>query len=193
MLLERRGALYESRSNTVFLARYLPGRAAGEGARFLRAALTGRLYDPPEESWSDPVARAYGAAYNEALAHLGSRLVDPASDYLSGDEPLALAAVGPFGVGPSRELDDRLQWLEAHRRFEESGSLEPPPALMGPLRRFRSLRRTLARDLGHRIGRVLIERVRRGELDRRGLRHMFSRPLPPSRAQRLVLELLRHR
>ncbi len=194
ILLERRGALYESRSNTMFLARYLPGRAAGEGARFLRAALTGRLYNPPEESWNDPVARAYGAAYNEALAHLGARLVDPASDYVSGGEGLALAAAGPFGAGPDSALGDRMvEWLEAHRRFEESGDVEPPAKLMGPLRRLRSLRRALARDLGQRIGRVVVERVRRGEIDRRGLRHMFSRPLVPARAQRLVLELLRFR
>lgn len=191
MLLEHRGALYESRSNTMFLARYLPGRAAGEGARFLRAALTGRLYDPPEESWPDPAARAYGAAYNEALAHLGSRLVDPASDFLSGDEPAARAALGPFRGGPGLQSDEQIQWLSAHRRFEDSGHLAPPSSLLEPLRRFRSLRRALARDLGQRVGRVLVERVRRGELDARGLRHLFSRPLVAGRAQPVLLALLR--
>ncbi|NIR59695.1 MAG: hypothetical protein GWO02_09305, partial [Gammaproteobacteria bacterium] len=45
-LLQRRGALYELRSNTLFLSGYHPGAAAGEGARFLRAALTGRLFIP---------------------------------------------------------------------------------------------------------------------------------------------------
>jgi hypothetical protein len=192
MLLEQRGALYDSRSNTMFLTRYLPGRAAGEGARFLRAAFTGRLYHPPEESWEDPAAQAYGAAYNEALAHLGSRLVDPASESLS-EERHALATGGPLGALPDIEVLARIHWLEAHRRFEETRSLTPSASLLEPLRRSRSLRRALARDLGHRIGRVLLERVRKGDLDRRGLRSIFSRPLDPRRAQRQVLQLLRER
>ena len=192
-LFERRGALYESRSNTMFLRRYLPGRAAGEGARYLRAALTGRLYDPPEKNWSDPAARAYGAAYNEALAFLGARLVDPASDFLSGEERETMEA-DASGVGsPADEVVERIHWLEAHRRFEVSNRLLPPAALLAPLRGSRPLRRALARDLGHRLGQRLLDDVRSGALDRAGLRLLFSRPLEPERVQRLVVQLLRGR
>jgi uncharacterized iron-regulated protein len=193
-LLALRGALYESRSNTLFLARFLPGRAAGEAARFLRTALTGRLFVTPDEVATDPADRAYGAAYNEALAYLGARLVDPASDYLSGSEARAMAAAA--GLPPraaSEHVVERVEWLEAHRRFERGRRKVPPESLLEPLRRSRSLARVLARDLGHRLGRRLFERVRDGSLEQRGLRALFIRPLVPDRAARVVTRLLRGR
>lgn len=167
------GALYESRSNTLFLSRYLPGRAAGEGARFLRTALTGRLFQPSEPSGSDPADRAYGAAYNEALVYLGARLVDPASD-------LVVPAAAP-----------RTAWLDAHRRFEEGKRRNPPEAILAPLRGSRALRRALAREIGHRLGRMLFERVADGRMGTRALRHAFARPLEPGRAGPAVVDLLR--
>jgi hypothetical protein len=174
-LLARRGALYESRSNTLFLARYLPGAAAGEGARFLRAALTGRLFVAVEDFAADPAASAYGAAYNEAIAYLGSKLIDPASDYLRSDgEALASSPL-----------------LEAHERFERSRRVEPPEAIQARLRRSRPLRRRLAHELGLRLGAVLHRRVRGGELDQRTLRRLFTRPLTPRTTARFVVRLLR--
>ena len=191
-LLSQRGALYESRSNTLFLLRYLPARAAGEGARFLRAALSGQLFDPPEETWTDPASRAYGAAYNHALAFLGSRLVDPTSDFLSEEERRALAAVeGSLGGLLSGGVAERIHWLEAHRRFEASRRVRPHESLLEPLRRSRPLRRALARDLGHRLGQVLFQRVRAGGLDSRGLRNLFRRRLTADRGQRFVIQQLR--
>jgi hypothetical protein len=181
-LLARREALYEPRSNALFVQRYLPGSAAGEAARFLRAALTGRLFIAAEDFKHDLAAATYGAAYNEALAHLGSRLVDPASDYRVGDERAA-----------DREaIDGELaRWLAAHRELERSRGLAPPAPLAEALRRSRPVRRTIARDLGHRLGRTLFERVRSGELGGRRLRGLFTRPLAPDRASRFVLRLLR--
>lgn len=183
--LELRGALYDSRSNTLFLPRYLPGRAAMEGARFLRAALSGRLFDPPEQTWSDPVARAYGAAYNEALAALGSRLVDPTGDFPGVEESLAPSVAG--GARSAVHAD----WLEAHREFESAGTARLPDTLRAELARSRPLRRAVARDLGYRLGEVLFERVRTGALEARALRHLFKRPLSPDRVQRVVIQLLR--
>ncbi len=192
-LFERRGALYESRSNTMFLRKYLPGRAAGEGARFLRVALTGRLFGPPKENWSDPAARAYGAAYDEALAFLGARLVDPAIDLLSGEERETLDAEASGTVTAADEVVERIHWLEAHRKFEVSKRFLPSEALLAPLRGSRPLRRALARDLGHRLGQRLLDEVRGGAIDRAGLRALFSRPLEPERVQRQVVQLLRGR
>lgn len=174
----RKGALYEPRSNALFLTGYLPGAAAGEGARFLRAALTGRLFQEFGDPSVDPVERAYGAAYNEALAFLGSRLVDPATS------PRL-----PFATdGDPRE---RIEWLEAHRRFEASRRLTPPEAVAEPLRRSRAHRRMLAKELGERLGRRLFQRVESGQLGRRELRILFSRPLDPPAARPTVLRLLR--
>lgn len=192
-LLAERGALYDSRSNALFLVRYLPGRAAGEGARFLRAALCGRLYDPPEEAVADVLARTYGAAYNEALADLGALLVDPASDFLALADARSRPTTGTVarGLKTAVETAERAQWIEAHRHFEATGHLDLPRSLLEGMRRSRSTRRAMARDLGHRLGRVLFERVQQGELDQRDLRSLFSRPLPRRRAQRLVLSLLR--
>lgn len=192
VVLAQRGALYESRSNTIFLLRYLPGRAAGEGARFLRAALSGRLFHPPEETWEDPVARAYGVAYNESLAYLGSRLVDPASDFLSIEERQALtSAAGARHTPTDPRAEERFQWLEEHRRFEESRAARPPNDLLEPLRESRNLRRVLGRDLGHRLGLVLFERVRAGTLDAKSLKKLFERTLTETRARRVVVHLLR--
>ena len=194
LLLSQRGALYEPRSNTLFLLRYVPARAAGEAARFLRAALTGRLFIAPADFKSDAAARAYGAAYNEALAYLGSRLVDPASDYLGWDERSSLVA-GAGAVPPASdsELSARIRWLEEHRRFEASRRALPPDELLQPLRGSRPLRRSLARDLGQRLGRVLFERVRGADLEPRQLRNLFMRSLDPSSAPRYVLQLLRRK
>lgn len=183
--LEARGVHYESRSNTIFIARYAPGRAAAEAALFLRAALTGRLFQPAEPSEADPADRAYGAAYNEALAYLGARLVDPGSDVVARDARRVLAA------SDGDEAGQRLAWLEAHRRFEGSGAAVPPRSLLVPLRASRSLRRALARDLGHRLGRAWFEAVRAGALATPALRRLFTTPLDPPRARRVVVRWLR--
>ena len=190
-VLGLRGALYDSRSNTLFLPRYLPGRAAMEGARFLRAALSGRLFDPPEETWEDPVARAYGAAYNEALAALGSRLVDPTGDFPGIEGPRAPTVAGGSRSDCDSPGGEHAEWLEMHREFESTRRARLPKALRDELARSRPRRRALARDLGYRLGEVLFERVRTGVLEARGLRHLFKRPLAPDKAQRVVIQLLR--
>ena len=188
-LLAQRGALYDSRSNALFLPRYLPGRAAMEGARFLRAALSGRLFDPAEEAWDDPAARAYGAAYNEALAVLGSRLVDPTGDFPGFGDTAAVAGGSTWATAPPAA--EHVEWLESHRRFEETGRTRVPQRLMAQLRSSRPLRRALARDLGYRLGDALFERVRTGRLEARGLRFLFKRLLVSDKAQRVVVQLLR--
>lgn len=187
-LLTERGALYDARANVMFLVRYRPGRAAGEGARFLRAALSGRLLSAslPAE---DPLERTYGAAYNEALVYLGARLADPASDVVTREEMAALVATAGKGGGP--EVRERIAWLEAHRRFELSGRLIPPRALADALRRSRSLRRSLARDIGQRLGRAFFDIVASGTLTPRALRAAFARPLEPPAARIAVLRGLR--
>jgi hypothetical protein len=187
-LFAERGALYDARANVLFLERYKPGRAAGEGARFLRTALSGRLFEAPPSD-GDPVERAYGAAYNEAVVYLGARLVDPASDVVTRSEMEALAA--SVGEGNDATVRDRMAWLEAHRRFEATHRLTLPDDLAEPLRRSRTLRRSLARDLGHRLGRVLFDLVESGDLSRRGLRTVFSRSLEVPAARLAVLRWLR--
>lgn len=175
--LEARGALYDPRSNTMFVARYTPARAAGEAARFLRVALSGRLAQQPLCSHPDPAERAYGAAYDEALAELGGRLVDPGAP-AAGPEPSDAAVA---------------RWMEAHRRFEASAVAELPAEIAEPLRGARSVRRALAGELGRRLGGALFELVRQGRLGRRELRRLFERRLDPPLARRFVLELLRGR
>jgi len=179
------GALYESRSNTMFLTRYLPGPAAGEAARFLRAALTGRLFIAAENFGDDPLQAAYGAAYTEALAYLGARLVDPACDFGS-----TVPQVGA-GTGRRGAAHDREGWLEKHRVLERTDAVQPDPAMGDALRASRDLRRRLARDLGARLGAKLVDRVRAGHLEKDGLRRLFTRPLLPQHAARDVLRLLR--
>lgn len=186
--LTERGVFYESRSNTIFIERYSPGRTAGEVARFLRTALTGRLFQGPELSDADPAERAYGAAYNEALAYLGARLVDPASEVVARDERRVLAAAAGTGIEEARQ---RLAWIESHRRFETSGASFPPATLTAPLRASRPLRRTLARDLGHRLGQAWFEAVAAGRLSTVALRRIFAAPLDPPRARRVVVRWLR--
>lgn len=179
-LLLARDALYDARSNTFFLVRYLPGPAAGEAARFLRVALSGRLHRDAEVVATDAAERTYGAAYNEALAYLGARLVDPASDIVAGSGDL-----------PPTERRALRAWIEGHRMFEASNAAEPPAALLAPLRRSNEIRRTLARELGRRLGRLLYDRVVRGRISPRGLRSLFLRDLDPPRARREVIRLLR--
>jgi hypothetical protein len=179
-MLAAREALYDSRSNTFFLVRYLPGPAAGEAARFLRVALSGRLYRDAEVVTVDAAERTYGAAYNEALAYLGARLVDPASDLVAGSGEVRQA-----------ERRSRRAWIEAHRVFEASNRVDPPVGLLEPLRGSSELRRTLARELGRKLGRLLYERVVRGRISPRGLRALFTRNLDAPRARREVVRLLR--
>ena len=190
-LLASQGAVYEARSNTLFLVRYLPGRAAGEGARFLRAVLSGRLFAAADGGPADSLARAYGSVFNEALAGLGARLVDPASSAAGGQ---ATGEVAAFAGAVLRHADGagiRTRWMEEHRRFETTRGSRIPAELLGPLRSSRETRRALARDLGQRLGAVLFEGVRSGRLGPRDLRRLFSRKLDPSKAQRVVIGLLR--
>jgi len=178
-MLARRGAFYESRSNTLFLRCYLPGAAAGESARFLRAALTGRLFIASEDFSADPLAAAYGAAYNEALAYLGSRLVDPTTECFESD------------IDESGADDGCEAWLEAHRNFEASNRRRPPDHLSERIQQSRSLRRAVARHLGRRVGAILFEHVQAGALKESQLRRLFTRRLAPDSLVRLVLRWLR--
>ena len=179
-MLVARDALYDARSNTFFLVRYLPGPAAGEAARFLRVALSGRLHRDADFMTIDAAEKTYGAVYNEALAYLGARLVDPASDLVAGS-----------GEVRASERRARRAWIEAHSIFEASTAADPPSALLGPLRGSSEMRRTLARELGRKLGRLLYERVVRGRISPRGLRALFTRDLDPPRARREVIRLLR--
>ena len=178
-LLERCGAVYESRSNALFLRRYLPGPAAGESARFLRAALTGRLFIAAEDFAADPLATAYGAAYNQALAYLGSRLVDPATECFDRDD-----------LGNVVD-EEHTRWLDAHRAFESTTRRRPPEHLADAVRRSRPLRRGVARELGRRVGATMFEWVQAGEMTERQLRGLFTRRLAPDQLVRLVLRWLR--
>lgn len=179
-MLLARDALYDARSNTFFLVRYLPGPAAGEAARFLRVALSGRLHRDEEVVTVDAAEKTYGAAYNEALAYLGARLVDPASDLVAGS-----------GEVLASERRARRAWIEAHGIFEASTAADPPSALLAPLRGSSETRRALARELGRKLGRLLYDRVVRGRISPRGLRALFTRDLDPPRARREVIRLLR--
>jgi hypothetical protein len=179
-MLDRRGAVYDSRSNALFLRRYFPGPAAGEAARFLRAALTGRLFISSEDFADDPLAATYGAAFNEALAFLGSRLVDPTTGCFDRD------------IDESAEGEEQRTWLEAHRDFEATTRRRPPSALCERVRRSRPLRRRVARELGCRVGAVLFESVQAGEMKERELRSLFTRQLTADQLVRLVLRWLRH-
>ena len=105
-------------------------------------------------------AHAYGAAYNEALAYLGARLVDPASDSsprgyaLAADDRHRARGLRPAEIGRARAVDRSASALRG------LGPLDlPARSSRGCAARGR-MRRALARDLGHRLGRVLYERVR---------------------------------
>ncbi len=179
-MLAARDALYDARSNTFFLTRYDPGAAAGEAARFLRVALSGRLHRDVEVVSADAAERTYGAAYNEALAYLGARLVDPASDL-----------VARIGDGPAAGRRARRSWADAHRAFIASAANAPPEALLAPLRGSVETRRALARELGRKLGQILYERVVRGLIPPRGLRALFTSDLDPPRARHEVVRLMR--
>jgi hypothetical protein len=171
------GAVYDPRPNAIFVSGYLPGPAAGEGARFLRAALTGGLFATAEELVDRPVDATYEAAYTEALAFLGSRLVDPTTDYLAGP--------------PDREvLDPALRReVAAHRRSVESTSALSP-SLVAVIERSTPLRRAIARDLGRRLGASLFDRASTGDLSRAEIRELFGRRFVPGRTRDNVLRLL---
>jgi len=193
LILDRRGALYDARSNTIFLRAYLPGAAAGVGAKFLRTALTGRLFISPDDFADDAAQRMYAHAYSEGLAQLGARLVDPASgvaglDMVRAVRPAAGAWVG-LQEAPAGEMLD--YWIDLHRRFERSTATIPPRDLVVQLRQSRPLRRVLARAIGQRLGRALFAAVQDGSLGRAELRRLFARPLPPRSAARTVVRLLR--
>jgi hypothetical protein len=104
-------------------------------------------------------------------------------------EALRDTAQGP-GIDGAR-LEARVRWLDAHRLAEGAGKRGPTAELLGPLRADRPLRRALAKELGHRLGRVLLERVRRGELEGRRLRELFARSLDAATAPKRVFDLLR--
>ena len=177
-LFAERGALYDARANTLFLSRYLPGNAAGEAARFLRAALSGRLFRASDDETAPAAVRLYGAAYNEALACLGARLLDPASGFQHGR--------------PAQTRDaEAAAWLAEHMVYERSLRVLPPLPLLDAAASSRTLRRAVARALGQRVGLILFDRVRSGAWTARELRAAFSRSLEGGRAARLVVGMLR--
>ena len=180
------GAYYDARSNTMFLARYLPGAAAAEAARFLRSALTGRLFSAERDFQSDAAQSAYAAAYSEALAFLGASLIDPAGVAFSR------AARHPSGGALARSVAPESRgWLECQRRWERSSERSPDAELLEALRSSRPLRRELAHDLGQRLGRKLVEGVRQGRIDRAALRQLFTKKMRPRQVASDLRTLLR--
>ena len=146
--------------------------------------MTGRLFISAEDFADDKSQTAYGAAYTEALAYLGARLVDPACDFGS--------AVRHAGGGSGRDdAGSACGWLAKHRSLERASAAEPDEPMRDALRGSRDLRRRLARDLGGRLGAELVDRVRSGRLGKEGLRRLFIKSLLPAHAARDVLTLLR--
>ncbi len=166
-VLAARGALYDKRSNTLFLRRYVPAAAGAEAARFLRTALSGRLWQEPEERWNDPWARLLGAAYDEAVAILGARLVDPTDLWPPGEN---LAATRVEAVAWVRRV--------VSRRTD---------ALTGE----RSAQRRWVRMAGRAMGESWFKQARLGGLRAPGLRRIFRRPLQEERVFQVWRELLR--
>jgi len=178
--LAQRGVLYEPRANAMFVVRYAPGPVAAEAARFLRAALTGRLFIRPDDFAADAAETAYGAAYTEALARVAAHLLGAPSAASRDPRPKDGDGVLAFAGA-----------LRAHRRLEDSKDPHPPPELLAQLRRSRPLRRAIATTLGRRLGDALVERLRRGDLEAADLRRLFARPLEAQQASRTLLRLLR--
>ncbi len=179
--LARRGVLYEPRANAMFVVRYAPGPVAAESARFLRAALTGRLFIQPDDFSADPAEATYGAAYTEALAQLAAQLVDVQGVAGTTDPAAAQGAA-------ARRF---ARAIAAHRSYEDSTAALPPPGLVERLRRSRALRRAIAASLGRRLGDALVDRLRQGDLEPQDLRRLFTRPLDPNHASRTIVRLLR--
>ena len=178
--LAQRGVLYEPRANAMFVVRYAPGAVAAESARFLRAALTGRLFIRPGDFAADAAETTYGAAYTEALARVAAHLLDAPN--AASRDPRSKGGDGAAGFAGA---------VRAHRRFEDSECPQPPPELLARLRRSRPLRRAIATTLGRRLGDALVERLRRGDLEAHDLRRLFTRPLEAKQASRTLLRLLR--
>ncbi len=178
--LGRSGVLYEPRANAMFVVRYAPGPVAAEAARFLRAALTGRLFIRPDDFAADAAKTTYGAAYTAALARVAAHLLGAPNGAGRDSDASAADIDRAFG----REV-------RAHRRLEDSPLLDPPPALLARLRRSRPLRRAIATTLGRRLGDALVARLRQGDLEADDLRRLFVRPLDARRASRTLLRLLR--
>ena len=125
------------------------------------------------------MAATYGAAYNEALAYLGARLVDPTTGCLARD------------ADETAGSEDHLAWLEAHRAFEATTRRRPPESLCDRVGRSRPLRRRVARELGRRIGAILFAKVQAEEMKQRDLRCLFTRRLTAEQLVRLVSRWLR--
>lgn len=171
--LRREGAVYLSSQNA-FVVREFRFRTASEKAgEFLFAALRGNLGDGALPR--SRVDRFYNHVWEEALARLASRIIDPGRpgvgerEFLGLDEADATTIKDQTGLSPTH-YREAVEFLLARRGFEREGLMG------GPRRAFASLvprpgarYYRFAHVLGSLWGEELFSALRTGQVTREDL------------------------
>jgi len=187
--LERSQSCYLERLNTIFATGFELAHAAGQCARFLHLACSGRLgrrstsHSEVEEA-PTPESVFYSAVMDEALKDFGARVLHPARVMVKEAELFAGYAKAPAEIEQRtlysyREYMQLMDFLVLHRDYElnQKRYIHKPPLVAEGLR-FQGDKFSFAtRKLGALLGNELFAAYVVGRVSRRYVRSLYFRKL----------------
>lgn len=202
--IERTQSCYVERLNTIFATGFELAHAAGQCARFLHLACSGRLGNAlPDDSNSEegvtPESLFYAAVMDEALKDLGARALHPARPATREADLFALYSTAPDEVEQRtlysyREFMQMLDFLVMHRDYETNPKryFHPPQPISEPRFFEGSKFSFVTRKLGALLGTDLFTAYLEGRVSKRYLRSLYFRKLQlPEVAQATYSESVR--
>jgi len=190
--IEARGSLYLPEWNTILVQRFQLTEASEDVARFLHRACSGARDQLLEDQDS-----FYAATLSQALAYVGSRVLNPARPRLREPDLYALYTMTAEEIEarfafPHRNFLRMVDFLVLHKDFEANARryYHPPALITEAIAGAPRERLFMIEHLGNMLGTQLFESFVEGALSKRALRALlFDDVSRPGAARELYFSL----
>lgn len=186
--IERTQSCYVERLNSIFATGFDLAHAAGQCARFLLLACSGRLHTNSASYLAQNPAGGGGLFYcnvvDEALKDFGTRILHPARPMVGDADLYTLYAAPPEEIEQQtiysyREYMQMVDFLVTHRDYElNARRYFQPPQLIAEGLQFEGEKSVfLTRKLGALLGGELFRAYLEGRASKRYIRSLYFRKL----------------
>jgi hypothetical protein len=199
--VERTRSCYVERLNTIFAMGFELAHAAGQCARFLHLACSGRLSTRCTNDDAVPVQEPsfYASVLDEALKDFGARVLHSARPLMREADLFQLYSTPPEEVEQQtlysyREYMQLVDFLVLHRDYELNLSryVHPPALVLAGLGLRGEKCAFLVRKLGALLGTDLFNAYVEGRTSKRYIRSLYFRNLQDARtAEQTYFECVR--
>jgi hypothetical protein len=174
------GASYVPAINDFLIVRFDSLYTARETARFIVYAMRDEIGRANKVQRRDD-DRFYAFVVEEALAYLGSKIINPTQDCLAGDPLLAAVdsrgivrrPIPRFSLEATREIASLLKY-HIKRERSSPGAFRITPKLMKIYQLEIKQRLPIVRSLGHTLGEAIYRAFHEGKVERKELVGLFA-------------------